>query len=273
MSNTLQVVIFFVGFFVNIAVLLAIKRTWHVRTSLNMLLLGLTICDLLVCAYLPVVFISYMIYNVWVLGLTACYIYVYGEMMLVYLELFIVCAIFVTLSFLGSINPRKIGITIGLLLLVAVILTLPQNLVHRDNCFQMIWFHNATLLLKVLLPTALLLLFFLAKEAKKRYAVNYFGELTINRLAMTLIVSYIIHWIPITYSSIVIEFTENYYYDFFGHLFSSCLLIVRPLLYFNADEVLRNEFKKMLSTCSGHTINRALLISEQDAESSLDDSS
>jgi 7 transmembrane receptor (rhodopsin family) len=262
-----------VGLFENSAVLLAITRSWHVRPSLNMYLLGLAIIDLLVCAYLPVVFLSYMIYSEWVLGMTACYIYVYGEMILVYFELFIVCAIFVTLSFFGSINPRKIGITMGGLLLSAIILTAPQDLVHRGNCFQMIWFHNATLLLKVLGPTFLLAFFFIAKALKKRYAVAYFGELKSNRLAMVLIVSYIVHWIPITYSSIVIEVTENYYYDFFGHLFSTCLLVARPVLYFWTDEVFKNEFKKMVSTCSGHTINRALLISEQEVESSLDDDS
>jgi 7 transmembrane receptor (rhodopsin family) len=275
MSNTLHVVIYVVGFLENFVLLLAIARTWNVRTSLNIYLLGLTLVDLVCSAYSPVIFISFMIYSEWVLGITACYAFIYFDMLLVYLELFIVCAIFVLLSFFGSTSPRNVWISLVgfavLLLIVSINLDVP-DIEDKEACFNAIPSQTATNLLKVLGSLFLVLLFLLAKTAKKRYAFNYFGELKTNRLAMGLIVSYIIHWCPITFSTYAMEVNENYYYDYFSNTFSQSYLVVRPLLYFWTDEVLKTEFKSMWSTCFGHTVNRALLISEREEESSLDGS-
>lgn len=262
--NISEVFVFLAGIVGNGATCWAIARTWSQRPSLNMYLMLITLTDLVDCLLLPVIYISFILYDEWIFSMTFCYIYVYFEMFLVFFNLFLLLAAFVTFSLVRSPPFRTSCITIGSLFLLAVFVTAPRDLVHEKHCFQDVGFHCATLLFKVIVPALLVCLFFAVKSAKPERAVNIFSELRVHRLTLAIIASHIAISFPITYSTAVMELSNDHYYDVFAQLFATVSLAVKPFLYYWLDEVLRNEFSRMMEMSFRHSISRTLMNSNDE---------
>lgn len=262
--NISEVFVFIAGIVGNCAACSAIVRTWSNRTSLNMYLIFIVITDLVNCLWLPVIYISYIMYDEWVFGMTICYIHVYAEMILLYFNMFLILSAFVTFSFMGPSSPRTTRITITLLFLLAVLVTAPRDLVHEEHCFQDVGFHCITLLLKVLTPMFLVCLLFVLRASQKKRELHFLSEMKVHRLTLAIMICYIVSFFPITYSTVIMELSQEHYYDVFAQLFTTTQLAVKPFLFYWLDETLRNEFDRMMKRRYTESASRSLLGCQDD---------